>query len=91
MITFIIALVMGGIIGWLASMVMGRDASMGIFANVIVGCIGSILGGWLFSFFTGGTQNLRDAPFNPITLAVAFGGAVVLLGIVNLIKRGKIR
>lgn len=91
MITFIIALVMGGIIGWLASMVMGRDASMGIFANVIVGCIGSMLGGWLFSFFTGGTQNLRDAPFNPITLAVAFGGAVVLLGIVNLIKRGKIR
>ncbi|MEO0439240.1 MAG: GlsB/YeaQ/YmgE family stress response membrane protein [Pseudomonadota bacterium] len=91
MITFIIALVMGGIIGWLASMVMGRDASMGIFANVIVGCVGSMLGGWLFSFFTGGTQNLRDAPFNPITLAVAFGGAVVLLGIVNLIKRGKIR
>ncbi|SIN59867.1 Uncharacterized membrane protein YeaQ/YmgE, transglycosylase-associated protein family [Parasphingorhabdus marina DSM 22363] len=91
MITFIIALVMGGIIGWLASMVMGRDASMGIFANVIVGCIGSMLGGWLFSFFTGGTQNLRDAPFNPVTLAVAFGGAVVLLGIVNLIKRGKIR
>ena len=91
MITFIIALVMGGIIGWLASIVMGRDASMGIFANVIVGCVGSMLGGWLFSFFTGGTQNLRDAPFNPLTLAVAFGGAVVLLGIVNLIKRGKIR
>jgi len=91
MITFIIALVMGGVIGWLASMVMGRNASMGAFWNVIVGIVGSMLGGWLFSFFTGGTQNLRDAPFNPITLLVAFGGAIVLLGIVNLIKRGKIR
>jgi len=91
MITFIIALVMGGIIGWLASMVMGRNASMGLFWNVVVGVVGSMLGGWLFGFFTGGTQNLRDAPFSPMTLLVAFGGATVLLGIVNLIKRGKIR
>ncbi len=91
MINFIIALVMGGIIGWLASLVMNRDASMGKIANIIVGCIGSMLGGWLISFFTGGTQNLRDAPFNPLTLAVAFGGAIILLAIVNLIKRGKIR
>lgn len=91
MITFIIALIMGGIMGWLASKVMNRDASMGIFANVIVGCVGSMLGGWLFSFFTGGTENLRDNPFSPITLLVAFGGAVVLLAIVNFIKRGSIR
>lgn len=91
MLNFLIALVMGGIIGWLASMVMGRDASMGIFWNVIVGCVGSMLGGWLFSFMTGGTQNLRDAPFNPLTLLVAFGGAVVLLAIVNMVRRGRIR
>jgi uncharacterized membrane protein YeaQ/YmgE (transglycosylase-associated protein family) len=91
MITFLIALVMGGIIGWLASKVMNTDAQQGIFLNVVVGCVGSMLGGWLFSFFTGGTQNLRDAPFNPITLAVAFAGAVVLLGIVNMIRRGKVR
>lgn len=91
MINFIIALIMGGIIGWLASIVMRRDASMGVIANVIVGGIGSILGGWLFSFLTGGTANLRDAPFNPMTLLVAFGGAVVLLAIVNFFKRGNIR
>ena len=59
MITFLIALVMGGIIGWLASKVMNTDAQQGVFLNVIVGCVGSMLGGWLFSFFTGGTQNLR--------------------------------
>lgn len=91
MFTFIAALIMGGIMGWLASKVMNRDASMGVFWNVIVGCVGSMLGGWLFSFLTGETENLRDAPFNPMTLLVSFGGAVVLLGIVNLIKRGKIR
>ncbi|WP_380871386.1 transglycosylase [Sphingomonas sp. DBB INV C78] len=91
MITFIIALVMGGIIGWLASKVMNTDAQQGIFLNIVVGCVGSMLGGWLFSFLTGGTHNLRDAPFNPMTLLVAFGGAIVLLGIVNLIRRGSVR
>lgn len=91
MINLIIALVMGGVIGWLASMVMSRDASMGIFWNIVVGCVGSMLGGWLFSFLTGGTQNLRDNPFNPMTLLVAFGGAVVLLGIANMIQRGRVR
>ncbi len=89
--TFIIALVMGGIMGWLASKVMNTDAQQGVFLNVIVGCVGSMLGGFLFSFFTGGTQNLRDAPFSPMTLLVAFGGAVVLLGIINLVRRGKVR
>lgn len=91
MINFIIALIMGGIIGWLASKVMNRDAEQGILMNVIVGCVGSMLGGWLFAFLTGGTQNLRDAPFNPVTLAVAFGGAVVLLAIVNMIRRRRVR
>ncbi|MBC2778727.1 GlsB/YeaQ/YmgE family stress response membrane protein [Parasphingopyxis marina] len=88
---FIIALVVGGVIGWLASIVMNRDASMGIFWNVIVGCVGSILGRFLFSVLTGGTARLRDAPFQPMTLLVAFGGAIVLLAIVNLIKRGRVR
>lgn len=91
MINFILALIMGGVIGWLASKVMNTDAQQGVFLNVIVGCVGSILGGWLFSFLTGGTQKMRDAPFNPVTLAVAFGGAVVLLGVINLIRRGRLR
>lgn len=91
MIDFIVALVVGGIIGWLASKVMNTDAQQGIFLNIVVGCIGSILGRFLFSIFTGGTARLRDAPFNPITLLVAFGGAIVLLGIINLFRRGRVR
>ena len=90
MISFIIALVMGGVIGWLASKVMNRDASMGILANVIVGCAGSILGRFLLGGFIGG-GNLRGDAFDPKTLLTAFIGAVALLAVVNLIKRGKVR
>jgi len=91
MINLIIALVVGGVIGWLASLIMNRDASMGIFWNVVVGCIGSVLGRLCFNWFTGATTGLRDTPFQPMTLLVAFGGAVVLLAIMNLIQRGRVR
>lgn len=92
MLDWIIALVMGGIIGWLASIVMNRDASMGIFWNVIVGCVGSILGRFLYGLIMdGASARMRDNPFNIETLLVAFGGAVVLLLIMNLIQRGRVR
>ena len=87
---WILALVMGGIMGWLASKVMNRDASMGIMMNVIVGCIGSILGRLLLGGLLGGGR-LRDSAFDPMTLLTSFIGAVILLGIVNLVKRGSIR
>jgi len=72
----IIAIIVGGIIGWLASMVMNRDASMGIFWNVIVGVIGSFLGGWIGTFF--GVGSTLTA-LSPIGLLMSFVGAVVLL------------
>ena len=87
---FIIAIVMGGIIGWLASIVMRTDAQQGIFLNIIVGCLGSILGRFLFGSFLGGGK-LRGDAFDPMTLLTAFIGAVVLLAIVNLVRRGKVR
>lgn len=90
MINLIIALVVGGIIGWLASMVMNRDASMGVVANVIVGCLGSILGRFLLGGILGG-GHLRGDAFDPMTLLSAFIGAVILLAIINLVKRGSVR
>lgn len=90
MLTWIIAIVMGGIIGWLASIVMRTDAQQGIFLNIIVGCIGSILGRFLFGAFLGG-GHLRGDAFDPMTLLTAFIGAVILLGIVNLVRRGRVR
>lgn len=87
---FIIVLIVGGVIGWLASMVMNRDASMGIFWNIVVGCVGSILGRLLLGGLIGG-GHLRDSAFDWRTLVTAFVGAVILLAIINLIKRGRLR
>lgn len=87
---WIIALVMGGIMGWLASKVMNRDADMGIMMNVVVGCVGSIIGRFALGGLIGGGR-MRDNAFDPMTLVTSFIGAVVLLGVINLVKRGSIR
>ena len=87
---FIIWLVVGGIIGWLASMVMRTDAQQGMLLNVVVGIIGAVLGGWLISPLIGaGTINQND--FSLPGLIVSFLGAVILLAIVNLFRRGRVR
>jgi uncharacterized membrane protein YeaQ/YmgE (transglycosylase-associated protein family) len=90
MINFIIWLVVGGIIGWLASLVMRTDAAQGIVLNVIVGIVGAMLGGWLISpLLSGGTINQGD--FSIVGLVISFVGALILLAIVNLIRRGVAR
>ncbi len=87
---FIIWLVVGGIIGWLASMVMRTDAQQGVLLNIVVGIIGAVLGGWLISPLIGaGTINQND--FSLPGLIVSFLGAVILLAIVNLFRRGRVR
>ncbi|RKF19105.1 GlsB/YeaQ/YmgE family stress response membrane protein [Altericroceibacterium spongiae] len=86
---WIIALIVGGVAGWLASMVMNRDASMGIFWNIVVGCVGSLIGNALAGPLLG-VQGTVQA-FSLTGLIIAFIGAVVLLGIVNLIQRGRVR
>ena len=85
---FIVFIVMGGVIGWLASMVMNRDAQMGIFWNIVVGIIGSYIGNGVFSFLGGGSiGDISDWR----ALVSAFIGAVILLGGLNLVQRGKVR
>ena len=87
---FIIWFVVGGIIGWLASMLMKTDGQQGIILNVVVGIVGAMLGGWLISPLVGvGTIN-QDA-FSMPALVVSFIGAVILLAIVNLFRRGSVR
>jgi uncharacterized membrane protein YeaQ/YmgE (transglycosylase-associated protein family) len=90
MINFIVWLILGGIIGWLASKVMRTDAQQGIFLNIIVGIVGAMLGGFLISPLLGAaTINQND--FSLAGLLVSFLGAVVLLAIVNLVRRGRLR
>lgn len=86
---WIIAIIVGGIAGWLASKVMNRDASMGIFWNVVVGCVGSVIGNWISQTFFDTAGSVQE--FSLIGLIIAFIGAVVLLGIVNLVQRGRVR
>lgn len=85
---WIVALIVGGLAGWLASKVMNRDASMGIFLNIVVGCVGSVVGNLISQRF-GIVGSVQE--FSLTGLVVAFAGAVILLGVLNLIQRGRVR
>lgn len=86
---WIVALIVGGIAGWLGSLVMNRDASMGIFLNIIVGCVGSVIGNALSGPLFGIRGSVQE--FSVTGLIIAFVGAVVLLAIVNFFQRSKLR
>lgn len=85
---WIIAIIVGGIAGWLASIVMGRNASMGIIWNVVAGCFGSVVGNLIANQF-GIVSSVKE--FSVTGLIVAFVGAVIVLAIMNLIQRGRVR
>ena len=85
---WIIALIVGGVAGWLASMVMNRDASMGVVMNIIVGCVGSVVGNLVANRF-GYAGSVQE--FSLPGLLIALLGAVILLAIVNLVQRGRVR
>ena len=82
---WLIALIVGGVAGWLASIVMSRNATMGIVANIVVGCIGSVLGNVLSGPLFGIRGSVQH--FSMTGLLIAFAGAVVLLGVLNLFQR----
>ena len=86
---WIIAIVVGGVAGWLASLVMSRDASMGIFWNIVVGIVGAVVGNMLSGPLFGIDTTIQT--FNLPGFIVAVVGAIVLLGIANLVQRGRVR
>ncbi len=84
----IVWIIVGALAGWIASMIMRRDGSMGAIANIVVGIIGAFLGGWVISFF--GVDVATGAlTFSSILTAIL--GAVILLAIINLFTRGRAR
>jgi uncharacterized membrane protein YeaQ/YmgE (transglycosylase-associated protein family) len=87
---FILWLVVGGIIGWIASMIMRTDAQQGIFLNIVVGVIGAILAGWLITPLVGGST-INQGNFSLSGLLISLLGAIVLLALVNLFRRGRVR
>ncbi|KMM75120.1 transglycosylase [Xanthomonas sp. NCPPB 1128] len=80
----IIWLIVGGIVGWLASIIMRRDAQQGIILNIVVGIVGALVAGWLF----GGGINQAITLW---TFLYSLIGAIILLAIVNLFTRGRAR
>ncbi|ONF96116.1 GlsB/YeaQ/YmgE family stress response membrane protein [Sphingomonas jeddahensis] len=82
----ILWLIVGGVIGWLASIIMRTDAQQGIFLNIVVGIVGAFIGGLVVS---GGSIN--SAPLTLTSFLVSLLGAVILLAIVNLVRRGSVR
>ena len=87
---FLIWLVMGGIVGWVASMIMKTDAQQGVILNVIVGIVGAFLGGMLISPLVG-VPTINQNAFSIGALLVSLVGAIILLAIVNLFRRGRSR
>ena len=88
--TLILVLIVGGIIGWLASILMRTDGQQGIFLNVIVGIVGAVLAGFLITPLIGGAP-ITSGNFDVLSLFASFLGAVILLAIVNLFRRGSVR
>lgn len=85
----VIWLIVGGVVGWLASIIMRTDAQQGLLLNVVVGIVGALLAGFIVSPLLGiGTIN---EGISLATFLVSLVGAVILLAIVNLFRRGTVR
>ena len=86
----IIMLIVGGLIGWIASMIMRTNAQQGIILNIVVGIVGALLAGLLLAPLFG-TGSITQGDFSLSGLLISLVGAVILLAIVNLFRRGTVR
>ena len=86
----IILIIVGGIVGWLASLIMRTDGQQGIFLNVVVGIVGAALAGLIITPLIGGAP-ITSGEISIQSVLVSLLGAVVLLAIINLFRRGSVR
>ena len=90
MINFILWIIVGGLLGWIASMIMHTDAQQGTLMNIIVGIVGAFIAGmFLTPLF--GVATINQNNFSIAALAVSLLGAVILLGALNFFRRGTVR
>jgi uncharacterized membrane protein YeaQ/YmgE (transglycosylase-associated protein family) len=87
---FLILIAAGGLIGWVASLIMRTDARQGVFLNVVVGVLGALLGGWIISPLVG-SATINQGNFSLAGLGVSLLGAILLLAAVNLVRRTGVR
>lgn len=86
MIAFIVWLVLGAFVGWIASMVMKTNHEQGTILNIVVGVVGAAVGGFLMRLLGANNANINNS-FSLYGVIVSVFGAIVLLGIVNLFRR----
>jgi uncharacterized membrane protein YeaQ/YmgE (transglycosylase-associated protein family) len=86
----IVLLIVGGLIGWVASMIMRTDGQQGIFLNIVVGIVGALLAGFIVTPLIGGAP-ITSGVLSLQSILVSLVGAVLLLAIINLFRRGAVR
>lgn len=86
---FLIWLIIGGVVGWLASLIMRTDAQQGLLLNIVVGIVGAFIGGWVISPMVGVATINEGISIGSILVSLV--GAIILLAIVNLFRRGSVR
>ena len=90
MINFIVWIILGGVLGWIASMLMGTNAQQGTLMNIVVGIVGAFVAGWLLTPLFG-IATINQNNFSIAAMAVSLLGAVILLALLNLFRRGAMR
>ncbi len=84
----VVWLIAGGVVGWVAGRLMKRRD--GVLLDIVIGIVGSILGGWFIAPFVG-AGTIDQGTFTLVSLLVSLAGAVILLAIVNIGRRGRMR
>ena len=87
MISFLVWIVMGAVVGWLASLLMKTDSSQGTILNIVVGIVGAFVGGFVFRALGFQGTNINDG-ISVYSVLVSLVGAVIVIGIAQLLRRG---
>ena len=87
---FILWIIVGGILGWIASLIMRTDAQQGVGLNIVVGIIGALVAGFVLTPLFG-IATINQSNFSLSSLVVSLLGAIILLAIVNFFRHGRVR
>ena len=87
MINFIVWIILGGVLGWIASMIMGTNAQQGTLMNIVVGIVGALIAGWVLTPLCG-ISTINQSNFSIAAMGISLLGAVILLAILNFFRRG---
>ncbi|MCE2945739.1 MAG: GlsB/YeaQ/YmgE family stress response membrane protein [bacterium] len=87
---FIAWLVVGGLVGWIASLIMNTDQEQGLLLNMVVGVVGAVIGGWVLSPLLG-VSTINQSSFSFASIVVSVLGAVILLGLIRMLRESRSR